>query len=93
MHAYVCFTTFKTRVNISTPLQRRKEVSLLQMGTIKYQRHSRDLGQTAPVTGLAGRTWGLCSWLGVDLCAPAEGLSSAEHGYRLQTEPSSFAGL
>lgn len=48
------------------------------------------LGQTAPVIALAGESQGLCSRLGAERCASAEGLSSAEHGYSLQTEPSSI---
>lgn len=43
MHAYVCFYTSKRRVNISTPLQRRKQASLLQVGTLRHQRCSSDL--------------------------------------------------
>lgn len=58
MHAYVCFTPSERRVNISMPLQGRKEISLQQVGTTKHQRHSKDLGQAASVTGLAGQTRG-----------------------------------
>lgn len=77
MHAYVCFYISKRRVNISTPLQRRMKVSLLQVGTLRHERWSSFLGQTTPMIAPAGESQGLCSRPGAGCRASTEGLSSA----------------
>ena len=59
MHAYVCFPTSKRRVNISTPLRRRKKVSVLQVGTLRHQRCSSDLGPDSTSDSAGRRTSGL----------------------------------
>lgn len=88
VYMYVCKFMFPPIQKDSQhfyPFTKKDESLHFATGDTDTQDAAMISDQAAPV---AGESQSLCSRLGAGLCASAEGLSSAEHGYSWQAEPS-----